>query len=169
MYAVWWSARGFLVRLIIALALAAPLTMGAEHAFALVPYVDSGLPDLKPEEQIKVSHPRAVQLLFQFQTKGTANARATKVLIKKVTEAVQASGLFTTVLDGPADGGAVLSITLNNVPSEHAAANGFVTGLTFGLKGSMVADYYLFTLDYIGGPDAAKITKTLRLQTQSWA
>lgn len=158
MYSFLSRSRSLWVSAIVALA----LSLSGAHAFAMTFYVNSGLAELKPQDQIKISNPKPVQLLFQFQTKGTTNARATKLLRKKVTEAVQASGLFTLVSDSPTDGGAVLSVTINAVPGDGAAAKGFMTGLTFGLKGAVVSDNYLCTVDYIGGPDGTKITKTLQ-------
>jgi hypothetical protein len=123
-------------------------------------YVDQSLPDLKPEELAAVANPGPVQLLFQFKTKGAANARATKAVKPKVIEAVKASGLFTEVSDAPQPNGAILSISIDDTGDTAAAArSGFVTGLTFGLKGSAVADNYEAVADYVPSPGAAKLTK----------
>ncbi|MBI3675316.1 MAG: hypothetical protein HY243_01695 [Proteobacteria bacterium] len=127
-------------------------------------YLDAGTPDLKPEERIKLEQPKPVQLLFQFQSNGDPNARATDIFKTYVTQAVQNSGLFSVVTDGPADGGAVLSVTINNIfDKKGSESKGFVTGLTFGLAGNVLIDNYLCTVDYLAGtPGAAKITKTAR-------
>ena len=127
-------------------------------------YLDAGTPDLKPEERIKLKQPKPVQLLFQFQSNGDSNARATDIFKTYVAQAVQNSELFSVVTDGPADGGAVLSVTINNIfDKKGSESKGFVTGLTFGLAGNVLIDNYLCTVDYLPGtPDAAKITKTAR-------
>ncbi len=145
-----------------ALALVALLASFAmAGAVCAATYVDTGLHDLKPEERLKISDPKPVQLLFEFKTKGSANARATKQLTKQVTDLVKASGLFSEVSDGPVAGGAVLSITIDNVPQEGAASAGFVTGLTFGLKGTVVTDYYVGDMTYLGA-DGGKATSQVK-------
>lgn len=142
---------------------AAALAAGA-MAFgtaAAATYVDTGLPDLKPEERVVVVHPKPVQLLFQFKTKGAANGRATKWLKDQVVQVVQASGLFSEVTEGPASDGALVNVTIDNVPlTSDAFAKGFATGLTFGLAGTSVSDGYICTVEYLSGSDAQKITKT---------
>jgi hypothetical protein len=125
-------------------------------------YVDNGLKDVSATEY---QHPKAAQpaqLLFAFQTKGAANARATAALKEQVLETVKATQLFSNVSTDPVPGGALLSVTINNVPvTEDAFAKGFATGLTFGLAGNVVTDGYVCTVDYsaTGGP---KITKSTR-------
>lgn len=126
-------------------------------------YVDTGLKDLQPEQVQKVASPKPVQLLFEFQTKGAANSAATSHLKKQVTDLVSRSGMFSSVSDTPADGGAVLHLTINNVPmSDDAFAKGFVAGLTFGAAGSVVTDGYICNVTYLPGNGAPRVTKTLR-------
>jgi hypothetical protein len=97
-----------------------------------------------------------VQLLWEFQTKGVANARATEALKARVREQIVASGLFGNVSDAPNTGGALLSVTVNNVPlSDDAARKGFVAGLTFGIAGQTVGDGYECTLRYTPGRSGA--------------
>ncbi len=122
-------------------------------------YVDTGLKDLTAEQKAVVADPKPVQLLFQFNTKGAPNARATKFLKKQVTEIVQASGAFSEVAEGPVAGGAILSVSIDNLMEEGAAAKGFMTGLTFGLKGSAVSDLYICTVEYLPS-SGEKVTKT---------
>jgi hypothetical protein len=104
-----------------------------------------------------------VQLLFEFQTKGVANARATTLLKPKIQAQVESSGLFAGVSDTPAADGALLSVTLNNVPlSDDAFSKGFVTGLTFGLAGSQVSDGYVCTARYTTTNGAAPVAHQAR-------
>ncbi|MBT9506228.1 MAG: hypothetical protein IV109_06510 [Rhodoferax sp.] len=126
-------------------------------------YVDTALKDVPPEKVIKVQSPKPVQFLFEFQTKGATNARATEQLKIKATELVQRSALFSQVGSAPVASGSVLNIVVNNVLlTDDAAAKGFVTGLTFGLAGSTVTDGYICTIDYLPGGAAPKISKTVR-------
>jgi hypothetical protein len=126
-------------------------------------YVDGNTREVPVAQYKKPAETRPVQLLFEFQTKGVVNARATELLKKQVTEQVTASGLFASVDDKPVAGGALLSVTLNNVPlTDDAFSKGFVTGLTFGLAGSKVSDGYVCTLTYTGANQALPITKQAR-------
>lgn len=126
-------------------------------------YVDSGTPDVESSQYRKPEPRHPVQVLFEFQTKGVANARATSFLKAKALQAVSASGVFTEVAEGPVSGGALLSITLNNVPiTDNAFTKGFVTGLTFGLAGSQVTDGYVCTVQYTSTNGAPPITAQAR-------
>ena len=126
-------------------------------------YVDDTLHDLTPQERVTVANPQPVQLLFDFQTKGTHNGRAADLLKNVVTSAVQDSGLFSRVGSDPAPNGALLNIVINNVPlTDDAFAKGFATGLTLGLVGNTVGDGYVCTADYVPGTNGAKITKSMR-------
>lgn len=133
------------------------LAPGAALAASYLPLTPG---ELKAEDKAVVAAPAPVQLLFQFKTKGAPNPQATKFLAKPVEEHVAKSGIFSQVsTTGPVAGGAVLSITLENIPQEGALEKGFATGLTFGLAGSTVIDYYVLTVEYIPAPGAAKVTK----------
>jgi hypothetical protein len=126
-------------------------------------YVDGTAGDVDPAGYRKTDAPRAVQVLFEFQTKGVPNGRATTYLKSHTVERVTASGLFSTVSDKPVPGEALLSITIDNVPiTDNAFQKGFVTGLTFGLAGSVVTDGYVCTVQYRGGTDATPIEKRTR-------
>jgi len=109
----------------------------------------------------KVAQPKPVQLVFEFQTKGAPNARATDLLKEAVIKQVKESGLFSSIEAAPTE--AMLNITLNNVPlTEDAASKGFVTGLTFGLAGSAVTDGYICTVTYLPAGQAKPIVKTAK-------
>ncbi len=126
-------------------------------------YVDTALKDVPADKMVKAKEPKPVQVLFEFQTKGATNSRATDSLKTKTTEIVTKSGLFSQVSATPVASGAVLSIVVNNVPlTADAASKGFVTGLTFGLAGSTVSDGYICTVDYLPGGAAPKISTTVR-------
>jgi hypothetical protein len=124
-------------------------------------YVDNGLKDVADSEYVHPQAPKPVQLIFSFETKGVANARATDYLKNDVTAIVNNSHLFSTVSADPVAGGSILSVTINNVPvTDNAFAKGFATGLTFGLAGNVVTDGYVCTIDYLGASSSSKITKS---------
>ena len=112
-------------------------------------YVDSATKEVPASQYQKQATPKPVQLLFEFQTKGALNAKATEALKAQVFEQVKTSGLFSAVDETPVVEGALLTITINNVPvTDDAFAKGFVTGFTFGLVGSQVTDGYVCTISY---------------------
>lgn len=126
-------------------------------------YVDGGTREVQVSEMPKPARPAAVQMVFEFQTKGTANAAATNLLREQVVRQVRDSGLFSDVADTPVPGGALLSVTLNNVPvTDDAFTKGFVTGFTFGLVGSSVTDGYICTLRYTPGGAGTPLQKAAR-------
>lgn len=125
-------------------------------------YVDAATPEVPAKEFKRPEPQRPVQLMFEFQTKGVANATATAYLKERVQAQLRSSGLFSTVSEQPVEGGALLAITLNNVPmDDDAFSKGFVTGLTFGLAGSKVSDGYICQLSYVGG-SGQKLEKKAR-------
>lgn len=126
-------------------------------------YVDTATREVDAAQFRKPAQPQAAQLLFEFQTKGALNTRATDFLKAQVTEQIKTSGLFSQVDEKPVAGGALLSVTLNNVPlTDDAFTKGFVTGLTFGLAGSQVSDGYVCTVKYVGPGQPEALVKTAR-------
>lgn len=126
-------------------------------------YVDGTTQEISSSQFRKPDPLHPVQVLFEFQTKGVSNARATEFLKTPVLEQIKGSGLFSDVSEGPVAGGSLLSLTLNNVPvTDDAFSKGFVTGLTFGLAGSQVTDGYVCTVRYTNGDAGTAITKLAR-------
>lgn len=126
-------------------------------------YVDTATREIPAEAYRKPASPHPVQVVFEFQSKGVANARATQYLAPQVLEQIKNSGLFSDLKTTPVEGGALLSIVLNNVPlTDDAFGKGFVTGLTFGLAGSQVSDGYVCTMTYLAQPQAPAISSTAR-------
>ena len=122
-------------------------------------YVDPGLPAVAKADLPLAPHPEPVQVLFEFRTKGNANAKATARIAPRVISAATASGLFTQVSNTPQDGAGILKIVIDNVPlTDNAAAKGFGTGLTFGLAGSIVTDGYICTASYSRGGHTTETT-----------
>jgi len=126
-------------------------------------YLDGATKEIPVAQFKKPASPAPVQVLFDFQTKGVANAQATAMLRERVIGQVRSSGLFSDVSPSAVPNGAVLSITVNNVPlSDDAFSKGFVTGLTFGLAGSQVSDGYVCTASYRASNAATPIVKQVR-------
>ena len=147
------------------LACVAISVMSLSTSGCVTAYVDGGLRDASAVHVRKPARPADTQLLFTFQTKGTTNARATDMLKADVTETISTSGLFAVVGPDPSLSGAILNVTINNVPitsQEDAFSKGFATGLTFGLVGSAVTDGYVCTIDYLPPGGRPKVTKTAR-------
>lgn len=150
-HAAWHCARAFMLMLTV-------LMTGCASF-----YVDTATRDVPASELKPVAQAAPVQLLFEFQTKGVQNSRATDHLRSQVFDQVKASGLFSAVEDKPVANGAILSLKLNNVPlSDDAFGKGFVTGLTFGLAGNQVTDGYVCTIEYLAPNQKAPIVKTAR-------
>jgi hypothetical protein len=126
-------------------------------------YVDNRPAEVPSSQFAKPAEPKPVQLFFEFQTKGVQNQQATALLKGRIADQVRTSGVFSTVSETPVDGGASLSIVLDNVPtSDDAFSKGFVTGLTFGLVGSQVGDGYLCTATYRAPGAAEPVVKKAR-------
>lgn len=126
-------------------------------------YVDGSLQNANVAAERQPTTPLPVQLIFNFQTKSTNNSRATEYLRKHVEQTITDSHLFGEISAAPTASGALLSITLNNIPvtsESDAAAKGFATGLTLGLAGNTVSDGYSCTVEYISATGSAKIEAT---------
>jgi len=132
------AVRGFVLAIVVA-------CLGGCASF----YVDGNSPEVSASQYKKPAAPPEVQLMWEFQTKGVANARATEHLKVRVREQLFSSGLFASLSETPVASGKLLSVTVNNVPlSDDAATKGFIAGLTFGIAGQTVGDGYECTLRY---------------------
>lgn len=111
-------------------------------------YVDPTLPKVAITDLKPVENKQAVQVLFEFQTNGALNSKATEHVRPMILESLKNSNLFGELITtGTAD--RKLFITINNgALTKDAASKGFVTGLTLGLAGSMVTDNYFMNAIY---------------------
>ena len=126
-------------------------------------YVDNTLPDIAPGHYQAVANPKPVQLLYDFQTKGASNSTARDQTKAIVEDTLKESMIFSPVSTDPQANGAIVQVTINNVPlSDDAFAKGFAVGLTFGLAGTNVGDGYVCTVQYSSGAGATPITKDAR-------
>ena len=125
-------------------------------------YVDTATKEVAATQYKKVAQPRPVQLSFEFLSAGAPNARATELLRGQVSDQVTASGMFSSIV---ADGKApMLNVTVNNLPADmsSAAAKGFVTGMTFGLAGNVVTDYYECKVTYLAPGQTTPVVTTAK-------
>ncbi len=123
-------------------------------------YVDPTLPVLAQEQLPKIQKPQPATVLFEFRTKGNANARATNSIRPKVMAAVADSRMFGTLSEaaGGADSGLLRVVIDDQADMGNAVAKGFGTGLTFGLAGSLVTDVYVCTASYTVGGKTVETT-----------
>jgi hypothetical protein len=106
-------------------------------------YVDRTLPPASKEDVVAKSAPQPIQFLYEFQTKGSANARATELTRERALNVVKDSAMFSTISGEPQANQRRLTVVINNYPiTQDAASRGFGVGLTFGLAGTVVTDGY---------------------------
>lgn len=125
-------------------------------------YVDTATKEVPVAQYKKPAAAKPVHVTFEFQNKGAPNSRATAMLQGQVTDQVVGSGMF--IAAAPSSDKALLNVTIDNVPidGQNPAAQGFVTGLTFGLVGSAVTDGYVCTVTYLPPGKTTPITTTAR-------
>lgn len=95
----------------------------------------------------------------EFQRNGKHLERGDKEIRGHVERALRATNVFNPTESNES---ITLKVVVNNVADMgQAAAKGFGTGLTFGLAGSAVTDYYEFTITYtdVWGMELAKSYK----------
>jgi hypothetical protein len=118
-------------------ALLAPFFLAA--CISPVPYVDPKY-DAAPVTLPADVEGMQTALDVEFYTNGKRKTGADKALRKLVTEALVARGVVI-VDDGSAP--VEMNVSVNNVADlGDAASSGFGTGLTLGLAGSTVTDFY---------------------------
>lgn len=125
-------------------------------------FLDPTLPKADKADVIAVAAPQPVHLLYEFQTRGSPNARATNATKERVAAAVKESGLFSEVSDQARENQRRLTIVINNVPlTDDAGSKGFGVGLTFGLVGTVVTDGYECTAT-LSSPGAEPVVYTYK-------
>lgn len=137
------------------LALIALLALSLTACLSMNTYPDPQFRNATYESVGKFNAVTPVRLEVVFQRNGKDYPRAVKQVRPLIEKTLQTSGAFSLSTDASAP---VLRVTFNNVADMgEAAKKGFVTGLTFGGKGSAVTDYYEAKIEF-GSGDAA-VTK----------
>jgi hypothetical protein len=125
------------------------VSIGLTGCMTVKSYVDPTLPVLAQGQLPKIQKPQPATVLFEFRTKGNANARATSSIRPKVMAALADSRMFGTLSEtAGADNGLLRVVIDDQADTSNAAAKGFGTGLTLGLAGSLVTDVYVCTASY---------------------
>ena len=134
-------------------------SIGLTGCMTVKSYVDPTLPVLAQGQLPKIQKPQPATVLFEFRTKGNANARATNSIRPKVMAALADSRMFGTLSEtAGADNGLLRVVIDDQADTSNAAAKGFGTGLTLGLAGSLVTDVYVCTTSYTVGGKTVETT-----------
>lgn len=120
------------------------VTMGAVMALFITgcsqAYVDPSYGKVAYENLNRRDVPAQWQITVEFQRNGVAFPRGDELLRKNVERVVRASGVAVPAVDAAAP---ELRVVVNNIADiNKAMAKGFGSGLTLGLAGSLVTDYY---------------------------
>ncbi|HEX7642928.1 MAG TPA: hypothetical protein VF472_12045 [Burkholderiaceae bacterium] len=125
-------------------------------------YVDPTLPKVQYSDLKPVDPKPVVQVVYEFQTNGASNPRATEATRGYVMDTLKTSNLFADLPAAPATAERKLYIVINNVfDSKEATGKGVGTGLTLGLAGTMVTDNYVMTASY-DAPGAPEVKHSYR-------
>ena len=103
-------------------------------------YVDPTYSDISYDDITRRPEPYRLEIITEFQRNGEHYPKGDKILKSHVDRIVRATS-FAIPVTGNAEG--ILKIVVNNFGNKgESAAKGIGTGLTFGLIGSTVTDYY---------------------------
>ena len=131
-------------------------------------YVDKNLPAVTVADLKQPANHYPVQVLTEYQTNGSTNAKATEHVAPIVTDSIKQSALFSDVVAAPATADRKLFIKFNNIANmDSAQSKGFATGLTLGLVGSTVTDGIVMEATYVvpGRQDRTHSYKTAVIST----
>jgi len=111
-------------------------------------YVDKKYED-RPSQKVLVSTvPYEVKITVEFQRNGEHLEGVDKQLKDSVVSAFKSSGIIPTNVDTKAS----IKVICNNVANiGGAVSKGILTGLTLGIAGSTVSDYYQIHIEYTNG------------------
>ena len=103
-------------------------------------YVDPGFSRASYDDITRRSEPYRIKITVEFQRNGKHLPQADSELMGHVERVVRGTGF---AIPATQDTSGELKVVVNNVADMgKAAAKGLGTGLTFGLAGSTVTDYY---------------------------
>jgi hypothetical protein len=128
--------------------LAAVVLLVASLSACIAPksYVDPSFAKAGYQDIQRNAVPPHWNVTTEFQRQGSHYEAADAALHQQVEEVVRGSGI---ALPDASATGATLHVVVNNFgDGGDAAAKGFGTGLTFGLVGSTVTDYYAMTVTF---------------------
>jgi len=112
-------------------------------------YVDPGLPKASYSDLRPRADPQPLYLTVEFLTHEKPNPQGSALVFEKARKILLASRLFSSVASAAGERSDHLAIVMQNVgDTAEAGRRGAVTGLTFGLAGSLVTDGYVVTATY---------------------
>ncbi|CAM3423117.1 hypothetical protein [Parendozoicomonas haliclonae] len=110
-------------------------------------YVDTKHSDITYSDINPVEKKHDINIEVEFQRNGEIFSRVNKEVMEHVTHTFKSTGIAEIVSQ---DFNSTVKVTVNNVADlSDAASKGFATGLTLGLAGTTVTDFYEVTIDYI--------------------
>ncbi len=108
-------------------------------------YVDPAFGTASYEDIRPVNKRHDARVVVEFQRNGEVFDRAQAEAENAVVRSLRATGVINPV----AEGDIALRVVVNNIADMgEAATKGFGTGLTFGLAGSVVTDYYEISIQF---------------------
>ena len=116
-------------------------------------YVDKKYEDSPSQKVVVSTIPYEVQIIVEFQRNGEHFAVVDKQLNDNVVQAFKLSGIISTDSNTKPS----VKVICNNVANiGTAVGKGVLTGLTLGLAGSAVSDYYQIHIEYTDGDIVVK-------------
>lgn len=127
-------------------------------------YVDPSFTKATYEDITRRVEPKKWQVVVEFQRNGEHLASVDGHLRDQVERVIRASGMAVPTNEMTAP---TLKVVLNNVADVGTAAGkGFGTGLTFGLVGSTVSDFYVMDVTYtVPGKPAKSVSHKHAIHT----
>lgn len=109
-------------------------------------YVDPAFSDISYSDITRRAEPYRLVITTEFQRNGEHFPKGDKMLQNHVERIVRATSFAIPVAENAAG---TLHVVINNFGHKgEAAAKGFGTGLTLGLVGSTITDYYEMQADF---------------------
>ncbi len=109
-------------------------------------YVDPSFSRATYEDLQPVNQKHNANIVVEFQRNGEIFEKAHTEAENQVLRSFRATGVINPVDDNT---GVSIKVIVNNVAdTSKAVAKGFGTGLTLGLAGSVVTDYYEISIEY---------------------
>lgn len=119
-------------------------------------YVDPNYGKVKYEDLARRTEPYRWRVVAEFQRNGSRLPAADAELMGHVERVIRASGFAVPTSEASAP---EIKVIVNNVADlGSAAGKGFGTGLTFGLAGSSISDYYEMEVVLTDGKNVLKKT-----------
>lgn len=116
-------------------------------------YVDRKYEDLSSQKVLVSAVPYEIRIVVEFQRNGEHLAVVDKQLNDNVVSTFKSSGIIPT----DSETNASVKVICNNVANiGGAVGKGVLTGLTLGLAGSTVSDYYQIHIEYTDGDIVVK-------------